>query len=473
MKIEELVIIVFFLGVSGYAGYYFYNLSKIKKEILNQINDDNIPAYQSYRKTIKIHSNINGLKSFSKASEFINLEKLLKDNKINIRLYLAIPSLLVGLGVLGTFIGFSMTVWSINDLIDSTNQTTAMKNLFSSVKIAFASSVAGMLWSFIFSKYEKIIFHNLEEEINICCNQLDELYYQSHDEYMREFVSNIQQNLTTDINKAFTDNINNSFNLINQNLKLKITELLKEPIEALEKQSKILEVQLTTWETSLNKQNKIVIASNEQIAALPKTIKNQINTITAAFGVLDEDIHITVERLAMANSEVDNYIQKWISAIQSQNTALKQQEIAIKNITLLFSNAPNLTLELEKINKTLEKTVKSFEKTEKILTSSIGNLSVSVNQAISCIPQLNQSTKNIEFLVQNFNEDINTEHQELKILIDTLEKSIKIVFGGLDSTIEQRMTKTTNLLNNYFSEIDKLSEKIVNTYTALNNGQKH
>lgn len=440
MKIEEWVIIVFFVGVSAYAIYYLHNLWKIKKEILNQINDDNIPAYQSYSKTIKKHPSINGLKSFSKAGEFIALENLLKDNKVNIRLYLAIPSLLVGLGVLGTFIGFSMTVWFIGDVLDGSNQVEGMKKLFSSVKIAFASSVAGMLWSFVFSKYEKIVFHNLEKEINIRCNQLDENYYQSHDEYMREFVGNIENNLTSDIKKAFTDNINNSFNLINQNLKDKITELLKEPIEALEKQSKSLEVQLISWESSLTEQNKSIIATTNLLNTVPSIIENQL---------------IQLNNISL---ELNSSNNQWLNTIKSQSKAIKQQENIIKNIGLALDAVPNMAQDLDNINKAFDKSVKAFQKMEITLTANINNFSSSIgsiNQAIAVIPQINQS-------VTEFSSDIH----ELKMIIDTLEKSIKGIFQGMDSTIEQRMTRTTNLLNAYFSAIDKLSEKIVNTYSA-------
>jgi hypothetical protein len=438
MKIEELVIIVFFLGVSGYAVYYLYNLWKVKEKILNQISQLNYtPACQDYIKTIK--SSINGKKSFSKASEFITLEKLLKDNKINIRLYLAIPSLLVGLGVLGTFIGFSMTVLSINDLLDSSNQTTAMKNLFSSVKIAFASSVAGMFWSFIFSKCEKIVFHDLEEKINNRCSHLDDLHYQSHDGYIRRFIGNVE--------KSFTNNINNSFNLINQNLEVKITELLKSPIEALEKQSKSLEIQLTNWEVSLNAQNNVVIATTNLLNSVPSIIETQLTQLSAI------------------SSELNTANIQWLNTLKKQTTSIKQQESIIDDISSALSSIPSMTQDLDKINKTFDKSVKAFQKMETTLTANINNFSGSVssiNQAIAVIPQVNQS-------VQDFSGDIH----ELEMIVDTLEKSIKGIFQGMDSSIEQRMTRTTDLLNNYFSEIDKLSEKIVNTYAALNNGQKH
>ncbi|MDD5271174.1 MAG: hypothetical protein PHU14_00515, partial [Methylovulum sp.] len=197
MKTEEVVIVLFFLGISGYAIYYLYNLWKIKNQILNQLDSKDIHAYKCYVKTIKTLTN--SKKTFTPAKQFFTLEKLLKDNNINLRLYLAIPSLLVGLGVLGTFIGFSMTVWSVGDLLDASNQLESMKKLFASVKIAFVSSVAGMFWSFIFSKFEKIQFYKLEEKINIQCDRLDEIYYQAHEEYIREFIGNIENTLTANI----------------------------------------------------------------------------------------------------------------------------------------------------------------------------------------------------------------------------------------------------------------------------------
>jgi hypothetical protein len=466
MKIEEIIILVFCFSVSSYAIFFLVNLWKISKKILNQIDGNNIlkiDAYQSYGKTIKQQSTINELKSFSRANQFITLESLLKFNGLNIRLYLAIPSLLVGLGVLGTFLGFSLTIWSIGEILDSSNQIDAMKNLFASVKIAFSSSVTGMFWSFIFSKYEKIQFHHLEEKINYRCNQLDELYYQSHDEYIRDFIGNFESSIAT--------NIINSFTIINDTFKDKISDLLKEPTEALKVQSKNFGKQFNKWETSLTEQNKIVIASAAQLAALPTTIKNQINDITAAFTVLDKDIGITLGKLTYANNEVDTYINKWLNAIQLQANAIAQQEDSIHNINLLLTAIPNIARELDKVNKTFEKVVISFQKTEAVLTTGVTNISHSVNlinQAMTDIPHLNQAVKDIKSSVEIFNDDIVMEHKELHIIIDTLEKSIKTVFNGLDNTIEQRLTRTNNLLSAYFSAIDKLSEKIVTTYTSKN-----
>ncbi|MBT9096859.1 hypothetical protein KFZ76_03925 [Methylovulum psychrotolerans] len=462
MRTEEVLVILFFLGISGYAIYHLSKLWKIKNHILNQLNSEDIHAYKCYVKTIKTFTN--SKKTFTPAKEFFTLEKLLSDNNVNLRLYLAIPSLLVGLGVLGTFIGFSMTVWSVGDLLDADNQLESMKKLFASVKIAFLSSVAGMFWSFIFSKFEKIQFYKLEEKINIQCDRLDEIYYQAHEEYIREFLGNIENTLTANINITFTK--------INENFKEKIGDLLKEPTDALKIQSESLGKQLTNWESSLNKQNGIVIASIAQLTSLPVTIQTQIDSIKGSFGVLDQSIGVTVGKLNTANSDIDAYIKKWLSAIQLQAAAITQLEDSVKHINSILATVPNMAQELDKINKTFDKTVKAFQKTETVLTASIGNISSSVNQAMATIPQFNQTAISIQTSVRNFGDDITTEHLQLQMIIDTLEKSIKTVFQGLDTTIEQRLTKTNLLLNDYFSAIDELSKKIVSTYTSSTKNQQ-
>lgn len=469
MKIEEIIIYVFFIGISSYAMYYLISLSKIKNAILIQLDSKEISAYKRYIKTIKKQSNT--LNTFTRANQFYNLESLLNDNGINIRLYLAIPSLLIGLGVLGTFIGFSLTVLSISDVLDSSNQLESMKKLFSSVKIAFLSSVTGMFWSFVFSKFEKIKLYQLKVKIDQFCNQLDEEYFISHDEYIRNFIRNIENYLSTDFNKTFTDNLNNSFRLINDNFKEKTDDFFKKSTETLRIESEKIEQQLNKWESSLNEQNKIVVSSVSLLSTLPVTLKKQLDEISVSFTDLDKNIEVTVNKLAFTNSEINTYISKWSIAIQAQSAVLKQQEESIKHINIMLSHVPTITEELSVVNKSFLDIVKSFQQTDNILRSNIAD----INGSFSSINQeFNKTSKDINSSIQSFSSTINTGNNELKVIVGTLDKSVKdvkFVFDGLDNTIEQRLTKTNNLLVNYFNAIDKLSEKIVATYTSTKNGK--
>ena len=67
------------------------------------------------------------------------------------RLVLAIPSILTGLGVLGTFIGLQLGIGSL----DFTNLEGSIKPLINSCAVAFSSSVWGVGASLVFSFWEK------------------------------------------------------------------------------------------------------------------------------------------------------------------------------------------------------------------------------------------------------------------------------------------------------------------------------
>jgi len=462
MKIEEILIIVFFIGISSYALYYLFSLSRIKKKILKQLNSKESVVYKSYIKTLKGQKN-----TFSRASEFYNLESLLKDNKVNTRLYLAIPSLLVGLGVLGTFIGFSLTVLSVSDVLDSSNQTESMKKLFDSVKVAFLSSVAGMFWSFIFSKYEKVMFYKLEERIFDVCSRLDEEYFLSHEEYTRGFMNNMEDYFESEFNKTFTENINNTFDLINHNFQEKFVVFFEKTTSALKSQTEAIEGQLANWESLQNEQNKIIVSSVSQLSSLPPLIKSQLDEVAVSFSGVEKNVGLTADKLTSINSEINSYVQGWSSSIQAQAIALRQQEESISNINAMLSGIPSITKEFGDVNDLFKEVVKSLQKTDKSLREGVEG----INSSVTLIShELNTTGKEIHSAVENFSYTLESGNDELKVVVGALDKSVKTVFHGLDNTIEQRLTNTNKLLVDYFSAIDKLSEKIVKTYTTTKNG---
>jgi len=45
--------------------------------------------------------------------------------------------------------------------------------------------------------------------------------------------------------------------------------------------------------------------------------------------------------------------------------------------------------------------------------------------------------------------------------------SVENLLKGFDDSIEKRLERTNLMLQNYFSEIDKIAEKIVTTYAQI------
>ena len=111
------------------------------------------------------------------ASLFFSEERLL-DQHLNLRFWNSVPALLVGLGILGTFVGM---VWGLMPFSDvdftNTNQIReAIKELLSGVSTAFVTSVWGMLASFLFNGLEKRGIGRVSQAIADLQRALDRIF---------------------------------------------------------------------------------------------------------------------------------------------------------------------------------------------------------------------------------------------------------------------------------------------------------
>jgi gas vesicle protein len=91
------------------------------------------------------------------------------------RLFLAIPGILVGLGVLGTFVGLQMGLASLQ-LADIEILERSIIPLIEGCAVAFSTSVWGVLTSLVFGFLEKIMEGIALTRVRILQNKLDSLF---------------------------------------------------------------------------------------------------------------------------------------------------------------------------------------------------------------------------------------------------------------------------------------------------------
>ena len=111
------------------------------------------------------------------ASLFFSEERLL-DQYLNLRFWNSVPALLVGLGILGTFVGMVWGLIPFSD-VDFTNTDQireAIKELLSGVSTAFVTSVWGMLASFLFNGLEKWGIGRVSRAIADLQRALDQIF---------------------------------------------------------------------------------------------------------------------------------------------------------------------------------------------------------------------------------------------------------------------------------------------------------
>ena len=156
------------------------NLEELKEKFSGK--GELAEAWQEFEDSLITHTKHDGdqetvVYKTDEASLFFSEDRLLGQH-LNLRYWNSVPALLVGLGILGTFIGL---VWGLIPFSDidfkETNQIQeAIKKLLSGVSTAFVTSVWGMLTSLLFNGLEKWRISRVNRAIASLQRALDRLF---------------------------------------------------------------------------------------------------------------------------------------------------------------------------------------------------------------------------------------------------------------------------------------------------------
>lgn len=131
---------------------------------------------EAYEQTIRIEA-ANEMKSNVPASEFFSDLAIYKAWKLNIRMLDTASGTLVGLGLLGTFLGLTLGIMNF-DSSNTENIQKSIQMLLSGMATAFATSLLGMFLSLVYTSFfDKPFRHRLSKHLHVLTENLDKLYY--------------------------------------------------------------------------------------------------------------------------------------------------------------------------------------------------------------------------------------------------------------------------------------------------------
>ena len=136
-----------------------------------------IEAWQEFEDSLVTRENQEIVYKTDEASLFFSEDRLL-GQYMNLRFWNSLPALLVGCGILGTFIGlvWGLKSFSGGNLTQPEELRGAIKTLLSGVSTAFVTSVWGMLASLLFNILEKCCFGGVSQAIASLQRALDQLF---------------------------------------------------------------------------------------------------------------------------------------------------------------------------------------------------------------------------------------------------------------------------------------------------------
>jgi hypothetical protein len=463
------VIITVLVFVAGVI-VLWNGISKIKKGIMaslgniTKISEINDPALKSvwddYQSSFIKYNGSEKTDDF--ASEYFN-EKNLISKKVNLKLLTSLSSILVGLGILGTFVGLTFGISSFK-----TTSTEEIKGsielLLSGMGTAFISSIYGMLLSLVYTVFERVQSNRLQSIIHQYCYKLDKQYKITKDDERNIFQIQ-QQKALTDL-FYFRDDNENQVNPAN---------IFRDIYQESTKQSRALQSFSTDLATKIEAGFESLLSNNEN-GVIPELQSLKVEIENLGKKLNDP----TTEMTKNVVKDLEEAMGKMIDEFKTTVSGSTKSEL--EHLTLLLSNAGSALLDFpDKMQLMTDNLNQNFKELQGVISSA----------SLDTLTQSEQSAENMRKQVEAMSEVLNSRVGDLQVgqeillskqsdnlvvsdrLLKAYNQSIEKM-NGLSNDITKSVREFTNVqeeLSNASIKLKSISETVKNASSILLDAQ--
>lgn len=499
-----------------------YKLYYIKEAIKKLLNNDNIldslketkiaPLAETYSKTINIETH-DGKKSNIPASEYINDYSVCKYNKLNLRMLDTAAGTLVGLGLLGTFLGLTLGIKGF-DSSNTERINESIQGLLAGMGTAFLTSLLGMTFSILFTAVDKALRHRLYKDVKELTDKLDSEYY--IDDLV---LSNInQQNIVNQLYKALKNDLQqqaleiaNKLTYTNaEGQNVTIGNAIREILTENTKQSKALMSFSTDLAMELNQgfdetlsrqmQQKIVPLM-ESVDATTKAVVEHIDKMADTVSspatdmmqnVVDElkqsmqslSTEFSTGLSGSATSELENLAMQLGTATQAMADFPKNMENISATLQVTIEEVKHAISEISNTSANANSTaMQQMQEQITYATGAISNAITEVKEVMSGISQSSQEQSNQ--MVSKLADAAEKMGSFLTGTISTLSNSVQQSVKGITDDINSKQTdlialqedttsQTKKLLENFnvgLERLEKMNEYVTGTMNGFKQAQ--
>ena len=406
------------------------------------------------------------------ASLFFSEERLL-DQHLNLRFWNSVPALLVGLGILGTFVGM---VWGLipfsNVDFTNTNQIReAIKELLSGVSTAFVTSVWGMLASFLFNGLEKWgigrvsraiadLQHALDQIFTltraeeIAMRQQNELAQQT--EALKSFSTDLADKIKIAMDSIMSErleNLHQSLTQLHDQNTRERQEIIQELHNAPEAFSNAMAEQLAPSLNNLNTAVKELREQKEESAtdAIRQLVEEFQKSISGSITAQMETLAERVSQVSEGLINLPDQMTRMIGGIQEQIDQARG---------LLTSTSEEQTGQMQNM---MDGMLNTFQRT--IETQQSG-LSETTNQSI----QMLQST--IAELQQSITSTASQTATESEAMTNRMLELLESAANRVDEQLGQRMAAIETVSNQSIQTLQTTITELGQSITSTLNQQQ-
>lgn len=489
--VKDLVTAISIGVILGLFSYFFQEILNLVKayNYLKKINNDIIsellPIYgfkniiNDYKQTISIE--VKDVKKTNIPSiEILNIQRIAKEFKVNLKALDSASGILVGLGLMGTFLGLTIGIAHF-DSSNSQHIQNSIQTLLNGMYIAFLTSLVGMGSSIIHTGIDKHWRNILLLKINEITVKLDKEYYIDDLELLEykqrkllEFTDEdgnrvsvssaighiMEENKSqtaalSSFNTDLSTMLNNS---LGEQIDKKLSPIMNNVIEHIDKMAEtvvtpandMMEKVSTELKESMNLivdefRNKVSDTATKQL----ESISQSLTTASKSIDVLPENVSNAIESMNAAIANVEKSMLKLTEDIMAkQADLLALQESTTTESKNLIDNLRTGINRLEEVNENYKNTVGMFDDSHAKIYKTLGSLSYISDNLTTSIDKFKLSQN--EF-VEKMNE-LQVQSQ-----------------GNIDS-ISQLVTHSGELSYEYAKQFGVIREGLVDIFGKLKEG---
>lgn len=473
----NVVTIISCLGIL-YA-YFYYNrglklLNAQFLKVFSDINNDELEQAIKENDNLKVvydrykdsFVNING-KLFSRdyAEEYFSEENILNSLAINSKYISSASGILVGLGLLGTFLGLTLGILGFESDSSEAIQNS-IQSLLGGMGTAFLTSLLGMGCSCFFINKEKGLMHSFEKQIARICFILNKKYYLSDNELFTSFftykneqgqivyVSNAVRDMYSDIHKqtgymgTLVDDLSDALDeKLSNSINDKVLPMIEGVVSTLNDKLDVLKTAMQSPAEDMTRSIVDELKSSMQ-GMMEKFGTDLSDSATSNLTLLSDNLAKASESLTELPFQINNMSAQLGSAFGGIHTTIEDLESAVQKIVEQSANS-NRDL--------VERAASQYHKMETSHQQISSQTDVLIANFNSMVETLNRTTKEVQSSM--------VQIRETKDALGGLVVSLQSVADNMN----QASTRFNNSQESYVSDLKEVQEKSSATVSNITN----
>lgn len=285
------------------------HMQEVFRDFLFELNRENDPEYIYYKPNL---------------DEYVNedmIDSVMHRNELN-----QVAGMLTGLGILGTFIGLSLGLQNFNTGTTA-QMTESIEPLMNGIKVAFHTSIYGMVFSLTFNTIYKRKLYEAQEAVNSFINAFKK--------YVLPDTANDGMN---EIVKVLQDQLDATNNL-SENVSAELAEILTPQLE--EMRDTIVDFER--------------VATQEQSEAIGRVVDVFVNEMNKALGSSFSQINNSVGQMMISQKDSMDMMQRVLDVTsRSTGTVADVNREAERLVITLNKYSEGIQSVLDELQKTIQ-----------------------------------------------------------------------------------------------------------------------